>query len=113
MYLIYIWSIFIFFMGIAEIRLVDYLLFCIAMFYVTYICNQIKPIKLNVKFFFILILIPSSIFWWIIYVYNYLLSDVPIKEHTILSIIFLYFYIVIFIIWKSSFKKIGEYNSVG
>ena len=102
--IIYIWSIFIILIGIAETELGDYLLFSFVMFYITYIYNQINPIELNYKTFSIFFLIPSSIMWWILYVYNYLLSDYPIAEHTILSIIFLYFYVLIFIIWKFSFK---------
>lgn len=101
MSLFYIWIVFTFLMGVAETDVNHYLLFCFSMFYITFIYNQIYSVKITPKYFAILILLPSLILWWILYVFNYLLSMDPLDEHLIISIIFLYFYILIYIFWES------------
>ena len=101
MSLISIWYWFVFLMSISETNTSHYLLFCVSMFYLTYLYNQISPFKLTCKFFSILFLIPSVIFCRIIYVYNYLLSFNPLEEHIIVFTIFLYLYILIYICWEA------------
>ena len=102
MNLVYYWIIFIFLMGISEIDADHYLLFCFAMFYLTYIYNIIYKLKITPKAFSIFIFIPSVIIWWILYVYNYLLSINPIEEYVIIYIISIYFYLLIYIFWESN-----------
>ena len=111
MNIFHIWSSFIFFIGVSESDDSHYFLFCSVMLYVTYIYNQIYYIKLTPKTCSLLLSIPSVILWWILYVYNYLLSLEPFSNEVIISIIFLYFYILLYIFWE--YDKFGEYNSVG
>ena len=96
MYLIVIWSLFIFFIGLTKLDYGHYFIFSFFMFYVTYIANQVKPVKMNLRSFCFLISIPSSIFCWIGYVYNYLLKIEPLDETFVIFSIFFYFYLLIF-----------------
>ena len=101
MSLLYIWIVFTFLMGISETDVNHYLLFCFTMFYITFLYNQIYSVKITPKYFASLILLPSLIIWWILYVFNYLLSMAPLDEHLVIFIIFFYFYILIYIFWES------------
>lgn len=101
MNLFYIWLAFIIFMGVSESDDSHYFLFCFFMFYVTYLYNVIVPIKLTVQLYVFYLSIPSIILWWIIYTYNWLLSiEEPISNEIMISIIFLYFYMFIYIFWE-------------
>ena len=105
MNLVLIWIVVTVLMGLALPNLYQYLLFCVIMFFVTYIYNEVNPTTLNLKFFCLFISIPSSIMWWILYIYNDFLTDFYIDEPTVLFVIAWYFYMLFWIAWMSSFKK--------
>ena len=97
----FIWFSFIILMGVSETDDSHYFLFCISMLYVTYLYNQILYIKLTPKIFSVIFFIPSVILWWIIYVYNYLLSFNPISDYIMVYIILTYFYLLVYTYWES------------
>ena len=102
MNLVYFWISFIFLMGISETDANHYFLFCFAMYYLTYIYNRIYPTNITPKTFSMFIFFPSIIVWWILYVYNYLLSITPLDEYIVVYTILIYFYLLIYIFWESN-----------
>lgn len=98
--LITIWIVWTLSMGLTIFGYMDqphYLTFNLTMLYFTFLYNKVKPTKLTFGKTAAFLLIPSSCFWYIYYKYNWFLSLQPMEEHYIVSIMFMYFYILIYI----------------
>ena len=100
MFLFYLWVSFNFLIGITKIDAEHYILFCLTMFYFTYLYNSISPVSLSNKLFITFITIPSVIIWWILYVHNYLLRIEPFDESLVIYTIFFYFYLLLYAFWE-------------
>lgn len=96
-----LWFFFNILIGISKSDAEHYVLFCLVMFYVTYIYNVLYPSNLSYKLFISLLTIPSILLWWILYVHNHLLRIEPFNEHYVVFSIFFYFYLLLFTFWES------------
>ena len=75
-----------------------FMLFGGAMFYFIYHYNQVKPISISSKSALLLFNIPTSIFWYIIFVYNDFLSINPVSHEVFMSWFFIYFYLMLYLL---------------
>jgi hypothetical protein len=97
-YLVLIWILFIVFTSITEIDEPHYLLFSTVMFYITYIHNQIIPNNMSLRTCTILISIPSFIMSYMAERYNSFLCLNPINDELFMTLVFIYWYLIIHII---------------
>jgi hypothetical protein len=74
-----------------------YLLFSGTMFYLTYIHNQINPSILTLRISVFYLTVPSALLWYIAYHYNDFLCINPISEELFISLMFIYWYVIIYI----------------
>ena len=103
MYLIIIWTCFILLMTVSEkLDQFYYLLFSSLMFYFTYLYNKIQPIRMSLRIGVIFLIIPSVIFWYVAFVYNDFLCLTPINHDVLVSLLFVYIYIMTYIFWECS-----------
>jgi hypothetical protein len=98
MILIILWFTFILIPGLfPDVDASHYLLFSSAMFYLTYIYNQVSPSVLTPRISMFFLSIPSSILWYIAYHYNDFLCINPISEEAFVGLMFIYGYTMIYI----------------
>lgn len=103
MVLLVVWTFFVFSMSLAkELDQTHYLFFSILMLYLIYFHDQIYPIKISLRTNLCLLLIPSAIFWYIAFVYNDFLCLTPINHEILVSMLFFYTYVIMYIFWESS-----------
>lgn len=101
MFLLMIWICFICLMTFSkELDQFHYLLFSCFMLYSTNIFNQIYPTQMCFRTAVFLFVLPSIFFWYIAFVYNSFLSLTPLSHKSIISFIFLYAYLVIYLFWE-------------
>jgi hypothetical protein len=98
MSLIVIWIIFIIFVGFSTMDLPHYSLFSLAMLYLTYIHDEIIPVRITPRIFIFFSAIPSGILWYIAYVCNDFLWVHPIKHEFFVALFLVYTYTIIFIV---------------
>jgi hypothetical protein len=99
------WAIFIILMSVSEdLDQPHYLLFSCFMFYFTYINNQVKPRIMTIKWTIIFLITPNLIFWYIGFVYNDFLCLNPISYEMFMSILFTYFYLMIYLFFFDQIK---------
>lgn len=97
MNLIILWLIFVLIPGLfPNIDASHYLLFSCTMLYSTYICNQVNPSTLTPRISVFFLTIPSTILWYIAYHYNDFLCVNPISEEFVISLMLIYWYIMIY-----------------
>lgn len=96
-----IWTFFInlmsFFGGFEDLY---YVVFSVIMLYLTYFWNRIYPIQLPVKLIIILLLIPSIIFWYIVFVYNDFLCLTPMSYECFTSVALIHLSMMSYIFFK-------------
>jgi hypothetical protein len=98
MNLIILWLTFILIPGLfPDIDASHYLLFSGTMFYLTYIYNQINPLILTPRISVLFLNIPSSILWYVAYHYNDFLCINPISKEFFVSLMFIYWYVMIYV----------------
>ena len=99
---ILIWSSFIlligFFTGLEDLT---YLLFSVLMFCFTYVYNRIIPIKAKRRSLVVLLIVPSIILWYTIFVYNDFLSIAPLSYELFVSLFLIYSYLMFYILKKN------------
>jgi hypothetical protein len=101
MNLVIIWICFILLMTVSEkLDQSHYLLFSSSMLYLTYLYNRIQPIKMAPRISVSFIAIPSIIFWYIVFVYNDFLCLTPISYEYLVSLIFIYSYLMTYLFWE-------------
>ena len=101
MNLVIIWICFIFLMTMSEeLDQYHYLLFSSSMLYFTYLYNRIQPIRMSLRIGIIFLAIPSIIFWYIAFVYNDFLCLTPISYECLVSLVFIYSYLMTYIFWE-------------
>jgi hypothetical protein len=97
MNLIILWLTFILIPGLfPDIDAPHYLLFSGTMFYLTYIYNQVSPQILTCRTSAFFLHIPSILLWYIAYHYNDFLCINPISEEFFVSLMFIYWYALIY-----------------
>lgn len=82
-----------------------YLLFSAFMFYFTYLYNQIQPVNIPARTTLLLFNIPSTILWYIAFVYNDFLSITPINYETFISLFFIYIYLILYFFLERGCSK--------
>lgn len=101
MNLVIIWVCFVLLMTMSEqLDQYHYFLFSSSMLYFTYVYNKIRPIKMSLRLSVVFLIIPSIIFWYIIFVYNDFLCLTPIKHEILICLLFFYVYIMAYIFWE-------------
>ena len=97
MILIILWFSFILIPGLfPDIDAPHYLLFSSTMLYLTYVYNQVSPLILTPRISVFFLSIPSSILWYMAYHYNNFLCINPISEEAFVTLMFIYWYIMIY-----------------
>lgn len=100
MELIALWIFFIIIMTKANLKTSYYILFSVCMFCLVTLYNFFKPTILSNKLAIILLTIPSCIFWYIAFVYNNFLCINPLDDFLIVTLLFFYVYILIYVFWE-------------
>lgn len=110
MFLIVSWLILILIAGFSKIDDEHYWLFCGAIYYFTYIYNNIYPFKMTMKSCMLFSITPNLILWWIAYKYNSFLSLDSISDEAFIFISCVYFYLIIHIICEYDiYKRLDVY----
>ena len=92
------WLTFILIPGLfPDIDASHYLLFSGTMFYLTYIYNQVNPSILTPRISVFFLSIPSILLWYIAYYYNDFLCINPISKELLITLMFTYWYVMIYI----------------
>ena len=103
MNLLFIWTCFIILMSFSEeLELLHYILFSGSMFYFTYLYNQVEPIKVSLQVIIMLITIPSSISWYIVFVYNDFLCLTPLNHDYFVGLFLFYMCMGAYILFEHS-----------
>jgi hypothetical protein len=101
MILIIIWVIFIVFISASqELSQLCYFVSSILLLGFTYAYNQTNFVDFSLKFVIGLLSLPSTLFWYVAFVYNNFLSLTPIDPKIFMNIAFVYLYIVLYIFCK-------------
>ena len=96
-----VWIIFVSSMSLAkELDQIHYFCFSVLMLYFIYLYDQVSPIKISLRLSILLLLIPSIIFWYIAFVYNNFLCLTPISHTTLISMLLLHTYIMMYAFWE-------------
>jgi hypothetical protein len=88
-----------------ELDLFHYLLFSSAMFYVTYVYNQINPTVLSIRIGLLFLNIPTIVLWYIAFVYNDFLSIDPISYESFVSLFLIYIYLTLHVFFEYPYIK--------
>jgi hypothetical protein len=92
------WLTFILIPGLfPDIDASHYLLFSCTMLYLTYIYNKVNPSILTPRISVLFLSIPSTLVWYIAYHYNDFLCINLISEEFFISLMFIYWYVIIYI----------------
>lgn len=103
--LILSWFSFIIFVSLfPELVQLQYFLYGSCMFWFTYLYNCIFCVKIPPYFVLLSSAIPTVLFWYVAFVYNDFLSLTPMKYEIFLSLLFFYFYILTYIVYKTAHK---------
>ena len=101
-----IWVSFVLLMSLSEgLDLNHFLLFSGFMFYFHYISNEIKPINLSWKAIVLLVNLPTTLFWYLAFVYNDFLCITPVSYEVFLSVFSLYLFANFYICSRSFCNK--------
>jgi hypothetical protein len=94
-------SFIIFISSFLELTQLQYFLYGCSMFWFIYLYNCIFCVKISPYFVFVSSAVPSILFWYVAFVYNDFLSLTPMKYEVLVSLLFFYLYILIYIIYKT------------
>ena len=95
MFLVFFWFCFIILMTLCEeLDQQHYLLFSSAMFYVTYVINKVRPVKLTLRGLLFFLSVPNFLFGYGAFVYNDFLALNPISYELFIALLFIYVYII-------------------
>jgi hypothetical protein len=99
-------SFIIFIILFQELNQLQYILYSSFMFYFIYLYNLIYLVQISSKTVFLIISIPTIIFYYILFVYNDFLSLTPMKYEIVISLSLFHFFILVFIISKQNPKHL-------
>lgn len=103
MSLIVTWVLFIFLMSFFDgLEQFNFFLGSGLMFYFTFVHNKIKPIILLPRTATLLLLIPSTLIWYAILIYNDFLSLTPLTNEFFIGLFFVYMYFLIYIFFQNN-----------
>ena len=101
MNLFIIWICFVFLMTVSkQLDQYHYMLFSVSMLYFTYVYNRIYPIRMSLRATVMFLIIPSTIFWYIAFVYNNFLCLTPLNYDLLACLLFIYVYLTTYIFWE-------------
>ena len=99
MNLVIIWGCFILLVSYSEeFNLYQYLFSSNLMFGLTYFYNQISCVNLSLRTSLLLLNIPSSILWYITFVYNDFLAINPIPYEFFIGLFLVHSYLILYLI---------------
>lgn len=99
MSLIIVWSLFIFTVShLDEFNQYHYLCSSCIMFCLTCLYNKINFTNISLRAFILFFNIPSLILWYIAFVYNDFLSINPISCELLMTLFFIYVYLIVYAI---------------
>ena len=98
-----IWSGFILSLSFFE-ELNQYLYFFLSllMFGLTYVSNQMNPLRISLKLAIIIFNVPGLMLWYLAFVYNDFLAINPVSYELFMSIFFIYCYLLLYILLNKS-----------
>ena len=98
-YLLVVWSYFIFLTSINKgLEQSTFLLCCCFILYFTYIYNKFIPFTLDIRTAGFILVIPSIVIWYTIFIYNSFLSLKPLNKIIFTAILILYCCALLYII---------------
>ena len=101
MILFLVWTFFVFSMSLVkELDQIHYILFSVLMLHFIYFYDQVYSIKISFRTNVCFLLIPSTIFWYIAFVYNNFLCLTPINHEVLISMLLFYTYVIMYILWE-------------
>ena len=106
MSLVVTWILFILLMSFFDgLEQLNFFLGSGLMLYFTFVCNRIKPITLLPRTAILLLLIPSTLIWYTVFIYNDFLSLTPLTNEFFTGLFFVYTCFLIYIFFKSTQER--------
>ena len=84
-----------------EFNQYQYFLVSNIMFCLTYLYNQFSYVNISLRVILLLVNIPSLILWYVAFVYNDFLAINPIPYEILVTLFFIYTYLILYIILNS------------
>jgi hypothetical protein len=107
MSLVVIWILFILLMSLFDgLEQLNFFLGSGLMLYFTFVYNRIKPIILPPRTTILLLLIPSTLIWYTVFIYNDFLSLTPLTNELFIGLFFVYSCFLIYIFFQISNKRL-------
>jgi hypothetical protein len=101
MSLVITWVLFIFLMSFFDgLEQLNFFFSSGLMLYFTFVYNRIKPTTIFPRTAIILLLIPSILIWYTVFIYNDFLSLTPLTNEFFIGLFFIYIYSLIYIFFK-------------
>lgn len=103
MSLVVTWVLFILLMSFFDgLEQLNFFLGSGLMLYFTFVYNRITPMAIFPRTAIILLLIPSTLIWYTVFIYNDFLSLTPLTNELFIGLFFVYMWFLIYIFFKSN-----------
>jgi hypothetical protein len=101
MIILIIWATISVAIGFLKFNNIQYILFSLIMLFVTYYIFKINPTTMSLKNAILISIIPNTYIWYFVYNCNNFLWVNPYKWEVLITIFFLYSYILIYVALES------------